>query len=63
MGKVMGALVGAFSLGAISMTALTGVLGPVAECAALGVMGLSLLGASAIFRAPAAAPVGRQAEA
>ena len=46
MGKAFAAMVAVFSLGALSMTLLSGVLGGFAECAALGVVGAGLTASS-----------------
>jgi hypothetical protein len=46
MSKALGAMVVVFSLGGLSMTLLSGVLGGFAECAALGLVGAGLTGAS-----------------
>ena len=43
MGKALGAVVGVFSLGGVSMRLSAGWLGSFSECAALGLVGLGLM--------------------
>ena len=60
MGKAMGAVVGVFSLGGVSMTLSTGWLGSFSECVALGVVGLGLMVSSHLLgvRVPGEATAG-----
>ncbi len=51
MGKAVGAMVAMFSVGGVSMTLLTGVLGGFAECVALGLVGVGLVASSHLLGA------------